>query len=81
MVEERLEKMENMLVQLVQMVEENNQTTKELSHRVDGIENQMGGLVRHIDQLEEKNESRHQEHMNKFDEIKLDQDFIYEKTN
>jgi len=60
MLEERLERMENHMVQLIQMVAHNNQSISELKQDVGELKVRMGGLEKRMDSLEQRMDSLEQ---------------------
>lgn len=54
MMEERLDRIEQLMVQLIQMVAENNAIVKGTAERVDGMEQRFDGLEQRFDGLEQR---------------------------
>lgn len=61
MVEKRLERIEEMITQLIKMTAENNNVVKQVEQRMDGLEQRMDGLEQKFAEEKKLNEQRHQE--------------------
>jgi chromosome segregation ATPase len=53
-IEERLDRLEQLVVQLVHMVGENNKIVKDLSQRMDRLEQRMDRLEQRMDKIEQR---------------------------
>ncbi|MBD2848134.1 hypothetical protein IDH44_23295 [Paenibacillus sp. IB182496] len=53
MIEERLDRIEGLITQLIQMVAENNTVVEKLEHRMDGMEQRMDGMERRMDGIDQ----------------------------
>jgi chromosome segregation ATPase len=53
-IEERLDRLEQLVVQLIHMVGENNKIVKDLSQRMDRLEQRMDKLEQRMDKLEQR---------------------------
>ena len=95
MIEERLERIENHMVQLIQMVAQSNRITAgleqsmdRLEQRMDGLEQRMDGLERRMDGLERRfdaesalNTKRHLEIMQQFRHVYADIGYLDEQVH
>lgn len=61
--EDRLERIEQLVVQLIEMVGENNRTVKGLELRMDRLEERFDGLEERFDGEKKLNQLRHEELM------------------
>ena len=61
MSEERLDRIEGLISQLIQMVGENNKTVKNLEQRFEGMEQRFDGLEQRFETEKELNRLRHAE--------------------
>jgi chromosome segregation ATPase len=94
MIEERLDRMEGILSQLVTMVgnlhtvqEEMLKTLKSFDSKISFLEEKASfaetrfdALESRLDNIEAKNDLRHGEIIERFKRLELDQDFIWEKA-
>ena len=80
MIEERLERIENHMVQLIQMVAQNNRTVAGLEQRFDGLEQRMDKLEQRMDAESALNTKRHLEIMQQFRHVYADISYLDEKV-
>lgn len=87
MSEEKLERMEGLLTQLVTMAGNMHTVQKEhgakldkLETRMDSLEAKMESMESRMEFTEAKNEERHKEVITSIKRLEWDQDFIWEKT-
>lgn len=86
--EERLERIEQHLVQLIQMVGENNQAIKGLERRMDQLEQRMDHLEQRMNQLDKRvdkeselNRLRHQELVKEVRYVHFDIEYLRNQTS
>ncbi|WP_423410534.1 hypothetical protein AABM38_11650 [Heyndrickxia sp. MSNUG] len=94
MLEERFDRVEGMLTQMLTIVgniqtlqQEHGKRLDSIEKRLDNLEARMDSLETRIDSLEAKmdasdakNDGRHSEIMDRFNRLEMDQDFIWEKA-
>ncbi|MEH7443648.1 hypothetical protein V7201_15155 [Bacillus sp. JJ1122] len=94
MLEERFDRVEGMLTQLLTIVRNIQTVQQEHSKRLDSIEKRLDNLEAKMDSMEAKvdsmeakmdatdvkNEGRHSEIIDRFNRLEMDQDFIWEKA-
>jgi hypothetical protein len=87
MTEERLERLEGMMSQLITMVGNMHKTMDEMRNdikEVQTVQKEHGqkfeSIELRMDKMETKNELRHQEVLNQIKRLEKDQDFIWEKA-
>jgi chromosome segregation ATPase len=80
MLEERLDRIEGMLTQLLTIVGNMQTVQQEHGKRLDAIEKRMDALEARMDATDVKNDRRHSEIMDRFNRLEMDQDFIWEKA-
>ena len=81
------DKMENMLSQLIRMVgniqsdlQEIKQEQQEVKHELQEIKQVQQNMQNKLQELELKGTERHQEVLDRFKALEIDQNFIWEKT-
>ena len=81
MIEERLERLENMMAQLLKMVGNNNTKLQEMEAKMDArleqVDERFEQVGAKFEELELKNEERHQQIIDKVSLMKVDQDNIW----
>jgi len=94
-IEERLDRLEQLVVQLIHMVGENNKIVKDLSQRMDRLEQRMDKLEQrmdkleqHMDKLEQRfdeesalNQRRHQEVIKEVRNLNFEVDYLRNQTS
>ena len=87
MLEERFDRIEGMLTQLLTIVrnvqtvqQEHGKRLDAIEKRLDAVEAKVDALEARIDATEAKNDIRHSEIMYRFNRLEMDQDFIWEKA-
>ena len=88
-----VDKIENMLSQLIRMVGNIQSEQQEMKQELQGIKQELQGVkqelvgvkqdqqdINKLQDLEVKGEERHQEVLDRFKALENDQDFIWEKT-
>jgi predicted nucleic acid-binding Zn-ribbon protein len=87
MSEERLERIESHLVQLIQMAAQNNQAAAGLAQRIDKLEQRMDKLEQRMDKLEQRmdaettlNAKRHLEIKQLFRHVNADISYLDEQV-
>ncbi|MCT8139129.1 hypothetical protein H1D32_16315 [Anaerobacillus sp. CMMVII] len=73
MIEQRLDKIENMLSQLIGMVGKLSVEQQEMKKEQLEFKSQ-------LNEVEQKNENRHEQLIDRFQSFERDKDFIWEKT-
>lgn len=87
MSEERLERIENHMVQLIQMVAQNNKTVAGMEQRLDGLEQRFDKMEQRFEKLEHRmdaesalNTKRHLEIMQQFRHVYSDISYLDEQV-
>ena len=82
-----VDKIENMLSQLIRMVGNIQSEQQEMKQELQGIKQELQGVKQELvgvkqgqQEIEVKGEERHQEVLDRFKALENDQDFIWEKT-
>ena len=82
-----VDKIENMLSQLIRMVGSIQSEQQEMKQELQGIKQELQGVKQELvgvkqdqQEIEVKGEERHQEVLDRFKALENDQDFIWEKT-
>ena len=80
-IEERLDRLEQLVVQLVHMVGENNKIVKDLSQRMDRLEQHMDKLEQRFDEESALNQRRHQEVIKEVRNLNFEVDYLRNQTS
>mgnify|MGYP001478839349 FL=1 len=94
-IEERLDRLEQLVVQLIHMVGENNKIVKDLSQRMDRLEQRMDKLEQRMDKLEQRmdkleqrfdeesalSQRRHQEVIKEVRNLNFEVDYLRNQTS
>ena len=75
-----VDKVENMLSQLIRMVGNIQSEQQEMKQELQGMKQVQHDMQGKLQDLEVKGEERHQEVLGRFKALENDQDFIWEKT-
>ena len=75
-----VDKIENMLSQLIRMVGNIQSEQQEMKQELQGMKQVQHDMQSKLQDLEVKGEERHQEVLGRFKALENDQDFIWEKT-
>ena len=88
MSEERLERIEQLIVQLIQMVAENNKIVKSLEKRMDNLEQRMDNLERRMDSQAQRfdtesklNQQRHHDVMKEIRNLIFEVDYLRDQSS
>ena len=81
MSEERFDRLEKHMEQLIQMVADNNKITKELSTRMDGFENEFADEKRLNQQRDAASQQRHKELLKEMRNQNVDIDYLRDQVS
>ncbi|WP_246942836.1 hypothetical protein [Bacillus pinisoli] len=81
MIEKRLDRMEEMLTQLIQVVGTMNSSQHRMENRMDTMETKLHSMETRLEAMEAKNEERHQDILYQLSQLKIDQDIIWDKLS
>lgn len=88
MIEKRLERIEEMLTQLIQVVGNMNSSQHRMEARLDSVETKLGSVEARLDtmdtrldSMETQNQESNQTILNQLKQLEVDQDIIWEKLS